>query len=106
MIEEAEQFMSEDLTSVDDDPLSERSRRQSWIRDTSSPISQLSKRRNGYYGLASNKRSSAACEDDASGARALTADNGNTDRIIEDQWSLREYSWQYYIDGKFIWLLE
>lgn len=105
MIEEAEQFMSEDLTSVDDDPLSERSRRQSWTPDTSSPISQFPKRKNGSYGLASNKRSSVARQD-APGVRAMSAEIGSSDQIVEDQWPLRVYSWQYYIDGKFIWKFE
>jgi len=102
IIEEAEQFMSEDLTSTDDDVLSERFRHQSWTRDTSSPISQLSKRQNGFCGLASYKFPTVANETEASAACEISADNENTDQVFEDQLPSGGFLCQNYIDGEFV----
>jgi hypothetical protein len=92
VMEEAEHFMSEDMTSTDGEQLSERLRHSSWIRETSSPISQLnpamhssSKRRHVSSG--SEKRLSVAFEDDG------------LDEVAIDLAASGRYSWNYYIEG-------
>lgn len=105
MIEEAEHFMSEDLTSADDDDrLSERFRQQSWVQDTSSPIlrhgsdtSSSSKQPKRYGSLSGSTQQNNRPEGETVGEISAgelsnaAQTHSNADRVL--------FSWQYYFDG-------
>jgi hypothetical protein len=101
-IEEAEHFMSEDLTSAGEE------RRQSWLREASSSVSRQvsssssARRQHRAYGQAfGGVRQSVTSEGDASSSVVTAADGNNVDNVLADLQHYSRYAWRYYLDGNY-----